>query len=255
VNRSLPGPSVTSKVLDLLDCFAADRRTLTLSELSRRTGLPLSTTHRLLNELTGRGILARDGDGRFNVGLRLWEIGALAPASHGLREAALPYMEDLYESTHENVQLAVLDGTEAVYVERLSGRASVHVVTRTGSRLPVHATGVGQVLLAYGSHDLIEQVLAEDLRRYTKFTITDPKRLRRVLADVRQQGFVVSERQVELISTSVAAPIRDAAGHVVAALSIVVAAAKSDPHRFVPAVLAASRGVSRSLIGHGWPGP
>jgi DNA-binding IclR family transcriptional regulator len=241
------GPSVTSRVVDLLDAFTVERPLLTLSELSRRSGLPVSTTHRLVAELTGRGILGRDNTGRFHVGLRLWEIGSLAPASHELREAALPYLEDLYETTHENVQLAILDGDEAVYVERLSGRDSVHVVTRAGSRLPVHATGVGLVLLAHAPHEVRERILGTELRRYTKLTITDPRRLRRILADVRLQGFVISDRQIELVSTSVAAPIRGEGGHVVAALSIVISSKHADPRRFVPAVMAAARGVSRKL--------
>ncbi len=248
-------PSVTSRVLDLLDCFTADRRSLSLSELARRSGMALSTTHRLATELTQRGVLTRDEQGRFHIGLRLWEIGSLAPASHVLRDAALPYLEDLYEATHENVQLAVLDGVDAVYVERLSGRDSVHVVTRAGSRLPVHATGVGLVLLAHAPHDVRESVLATELRRYTKYTITDPRRLRRILADVRLQGHAISDRQIELISTSVAAPIRGADGTVVAALSVVAAARRVDPRQFVPAVVAAARGVSRTLNGRRAPEP
>ena len=241
------GPSVTSRVLDILDVFDADHRFLTLSEVSRRSGLPLSTAHRLVSELVARRILERMNDGRYHVGLRLWEIGALAPISLDIRDAALPYLEDLYEATHENVQLAILDGDDAVYLERLSGRDSVHVVTRTGSRLPVHASGVGLVLLAHAPHDRRERILATPLRRYTRYTITDPRRLRRILADVRTHGYAISDRQIELISTSVAAPVRGAQGDVVAALSIVAAARGLDPRSFAPAVVAAARGVSRQL--------
>lgn len=241
------GPSVTSRVLDILDAFDVDHRSMSLSELSRRSGLPLTTSHRLINELVARRILERTEDRRFHIGLRLWEISALAPVNHDIRDVALPYLEDLYEATHENVQLAILDGDDAVYLERLSGRDSVHVVTRTGSRLPVHASGVGLVLLAHAPHDRREQILATALRRYTKYTITDPRRLRRILADVRSQGYAISDRQIELVSTSVAAPVRGAHGDVVAALSIVAAARGFDPRSFAPAVVAAARGVSRQL--------
>ena len=243
------GPSVTSRVFDLLDAFDAEHQTMTLSELSRRSAIPLSTTHRLVGELTRRGMLERDSSGRFHIGLKLWEIGSLTTATHSLRETALPYLEDLYEATHENVQLAVLDGHDAVYVERLSGRGSVHVVTRSGSRLPVHATGVGLVLLAFAPHEVREQILAGRLHRYTKHTITDRQRLRRVLADVRVQGFVISDRQIELISISIAAPIRDGSGEVIAALSVVVPARAAEPRYFVSAVMAAAAGVSRSMAG------
>jgi DNA-binding IclR family transcriptional regulator len=219
---------------------------MTLSELSRVAGLPLTTTHRIVGELAASGLVERDGDKRYRVGLRLWEIAAAAPRGVELREAAMPFMEDLYEATHENVQLAVLDNAEAVYVERIAGRDSVHVVTRPGSRLPLHATGVGLVLLAHAPHEVIETVLSRPLARYTRYTVTDPRRVRGILADIRRDGHVISDRQVETISVSIAAPIRDVTGAVVAALSIVVAAGQAS-RGFVPAVVSAARGISRVL--------
>ena len=246
--RDGPAPAtVTQRVLGLLAAFDADHPRLALTELARRAGLPLSTAHRLVGELTGWGALERADDGRYRIGLRLWEIGALAPRSVGLREAALPFLTDLQEVTGENVQLAVLDGTEVVYVERLSGRRAVNVITRVGGRLPLHATGVGLVLLAHAPPELQERVLAAPLRRYTEHTITTPAQLRRVLADVRRSGVAVSDRQIELVALSVAAPVRAPGGEVVAALSVVVPAAGSDPRAYVPVVRAAARGVSRVL--------
>ena len=240
------GDTVTSRVLGILDAFTAERPQLPLSQISRRTGLPLTTTHRLVGELTRWGALERDEAGDYRIGLRLWEAASLAPRSVGLREAALPFLEDLYEATHQNVQLAVLDGTDAVYIERISGRDAVHVITRPGGRLPLHATGVGLVLLAYAPDDVLERVLSAPLRRYTRRTITDPGRLRRELAEVRRTGVAISRRQIELISISVAAPIR-AAGQVVAALSVVVPSENADPRRYTPAVVAAAHGISRTL--------
>jgi DNA-binding IclR family transcriptional regulator len=241
------GPSVASRVIDVLEAFSGSKQSLTLSEISRRTGLPLTTTHRLVGELAARRLIERDDKGRYHIGLRLWELSSRAPQPGGLRDTALPFLEDLYEATHENVQLAVLDGLEAVYVERLAGRDSVHVVSHIGARLPVHATGVGLVLLAHAPTDVQDAALQAPLQRYTRYTITDPRRLRRVLSEVRNQGYAVSERQIETIATSIAAPVRGPSGQVVAALSIVVAADKYDPLRYVPAVVTAARGVSRSL--------
>ncbi|MGH3493912.1 MAG: IclR family transcriptional regulator [Sciscionella sp.] len=241
------GRSGTERVLAILDCFSADRQILTLSQLSRMAALPLTTTHRQVGELTRWGALERDEDNRYRVGLRLWEVGALAPRSIGLREAALPFMQDLYEATHENVQLAVLDGSEVVYVERISGRHAVHVVTRPGSRLPLHATGVGLVLLAHAPQATQQQVLRGRLRRYTRYTITDPRRLRGVLAEVRRNGYVISDRQIETISASVAAPVRTQRRGVLAALSIVIDAKGAEARTFVPAVLSAAHGISRTL--------
>lgn len=244
--RRDPGVSVTARVLRLLAAFTPESAELTLSELSRRADLPLSTAHRIVDELLRWGAVERDAEGRYRVGLRLWEIGALAPRGIGLRDAAMPFLEDLYEATHENVQLAVLDGTEALYVERISGREAVSVRTRIGGRLPLHATGVGLVLLAHADPALQEEILAGPLRRFTAKTITSPQALRRVLADVRLSQFAVADGQVELIALSVAAPIYGPTDEVVAALSIVVPA-RHRPEPLIPAVRAAARGVSRAL--------
>ncbi|WP_158884676.1 IclR family transcriptional regulator [Amycolatopsis anabasis] len=240
-------PSVAGRVLDVLGAFTPDRSELSLSELSRRTGLPLSTAHRLVGELTRRGALERTDRGRYRVGLWLWEVASLAPHGMGLRETAMPFLEDLYEATHENVQLVVLDAPDVVYLERISGRGAVNVVSRPGGRLPAHATGVGLVLLAHAPAEVQESVLAAPLKRFTRNTIAAPDRLRRVLADVRRDGFAISDRQVELVALSVAAPVFGPDDTVVAALSIVVPAEGAEPMALVPAVRAAARGVSRSL--------
>lgn len=231
----------------MLAAFSPDRPELTLSELSRRAGLPLSTAHRLVGELADRGALERGTDGRYRVGLWLWEVASLAPHGPGLRESALPFLEDLYEATHQNVQLAVLDAGEVVYLERITGRNAIRIQSRVGGRLPVHATGVGLVLLAFAAPELQEQVLAAPLKRYSAKTIATPARLRRALADVRREGFAISDGQIELDAVSVAAPVYGAADTVVAAISIVVPVEGHDPRTLVPAVRAAGRGISRVL--------
>ncbi|MGW1446967.1 IclR family transcriptional regulator [Micromonospora sp. NPDC002411] len=244
--RAQPGRSVTSKVLALLDAFSPATPALTLSELARRSGLPVPTVHRRAAELVAWGALERGDDGRYRIGLRLWEVGSLAPRGLGLRELALPVMEDLYEVTHENVQLAVRQDLELVFIERISGRHAVPVLTRVGGRFALHATGVGLVLLAHAPVEVQEQVLAAPLERYTDMTITDPRRLRRCLAEVRRVGYAVSDRQVTMDALSVAAPIRVPEG-VAAAISLVVAHDRADPVALAPLVRAAGRALSRAL--------
>jgi DNA-binding IclR family transcriptional regulator len=245
-NRREPGVSVTARVLRVFEAFSAAQPRLTLSDLSRRARLPLSTAHRLVEDLVRWGALERDDEHRYRIGLRLWEVGALAPRGLGLREQAMPFLEDLYEATHQVVQLAVRDGVEALYVERISGRAAVGVISRVGGRLPLHATGVGLVLLAFAPHEVQERVLAAPLRGFTERTVTSPRELRRMLATVRRTGVAVSDGQIELKALSVAAPIHDRAEEVVAALSIVVPSTEASAP-YVPAVRAAARGVSRVL--------
>jgi DNA-binding IclR family transcriptional regulator len=233
----------------VLDAFTPERRALTLSEISRATDVPLSTAHRLIAELCAWGGLERDPDGRYRIGLRLEELGALAPRELGLREAALPFMEDLYEVTHEHVELAVRDGSDAVFVERFASRGAVPGLTKIGGRFALPPTGVGLVLLAHAPADVQEKVLAAPLRRYTPHTLTDPARLRRVLAEVRRTGVAVSDRQVTEDAVSVAAPI-SAHGTVVAALSIVVRGDSPAAVRpMAPGVQAAARAISRTLAG------
>ncbi|SHM52761.1 IclR family transcriptional regulator [Cryptosporangium aurantiacum] len=239
--------SSIGRAFTLLNAFGPDHSRLTLTELARRADLPLTTAHRLAGELVACGALERDDGGRYRIGLRLWELASLAPRGLGLRELALPFLEDLYEVTRENAQLAVRDGVEVVFVERITGRHAVPVRTRVGGRWAMHCTGVGLVLLAYAPTDVQEQVLGQPLERYTERTVTAADELRRTLASVRQRGYAVSDRQVTMDSLSVAAPIRGADGTVVAAISLVVHSDGAQPVALAPAVQAAARGVSRAL--------
>ncbi|SEF62114.1 DNA-binding transcriptional regulator, IclR family [Thermomonospora echinospora] len=243
---------VAGKVIAILESFAhvpgaAGSRGLTLTEICRRAGLPLATGHRLVGELTGGGLLERAPDGTYRVGIRLWRIAAQTPAAAGLRELALPYMEDLYEVTHENVQLAVLREDRALYIERLRGPRSVPIVTRVGAELPLHATGVGKVLLAFADEVVQDKVMGAGLAAHTRHTIVDPGRLRAELAEVRRQGYAVTREEMTLGSCSVAAPIRDGRCRVVAAISLVARNSTADPRRLAPAVLTAARALSRDV--------
>jgi DNA-binding IclR family transcriptional regulator len=240
-------PNRVARAFAVLEAFTPAASALTLSEIARRASLPLTTTHRLLAELCAAGALERDGDRTYWVGLRLWEIASLAPRGVPLREAALPFLEDLYEVTHENVQLGVREGHEVVYIERIAGRRAVVVLTRVGGRFPLHASGIGLVLLAHAPERIQREVLEGPLQRFTDHTVTDPSRLERILAQVRRNGVAISDRQVTDDAMSVAAPITDARGEVIAALSIVAAASGAVAERLATAVRAAALGTSRAL--------
>jgi DNA-binding IclR family transcriptional regulator len=239
--------SVTSKVLALLDAFSPAAPALTLSELARRSGISLATAHRRAAELVEWGALERGQDGRYRIGLRLWEVASLAPRGLGLREAAMPFLEDLYEVTHENVQLAVREGLELVFVERIAGRRAVPVLTRVGGRFALHATGVGLALLAHAPPEVQEEILSAPLHAFTEKTVTSSARLREMLAAVRRNGYAVSYGQVTTDSVSVAAPIIGAGGTAVAAVSLVVHADGAQPAALAPLVQTAARGISRAL--------
>jgi DNA-binding IclR family transcriptional regulator len=244
--RALPR-SAADRLLSVLAAFDQGHPSLCLTEIGRRAGLPPATAHRLVGELAAWGALERDASGRYHVGLRLWEVAALAPRGVGLRQAAMPFLEDLYEATHENVHLAVRDGLDVVYIERISGREAVRVLSQVGARWPLHATGVGLVLLAHADHELQERVCAGPSPRFTPYTITDPARLRGLLADIRRTGSALSDRQITEDALSVAAPVRDRRGTVVAAVSVVVHADTAHVPSLVPLTRLAARGISRAL--------
>jgi DNA-binding IclR family transcriptional regulator len=240
---------VAARLFAILDAFTTPTiaASLTLSAIAERAGLPLSTAHRLVAEWVAWGGLTRQDDGRYALGLKLWEVGVQAPTARNLRTIALPYLEDLYETTREHVHLAILDGQEALYLEKLSGHRAVRVVSRVGGRLPLHSTGVGLVLLAHAPADVIQAYLSTDLQRFLPQTVTSPDELRKRLAAIRAEGLAHMSEEMTAGSSSIAAPIRDRTGGVVAAVSIVTrTAAQPDPEH-ERAVRVAAQGVSRAL--------
>lgn len=244
-NSSTPGASVTSRALALLGAFDEQHRKLTLTELSQRADLPVATTHRLVAELTSWGALSRTSSGHYVIGRRLWDLGLLAPVQTGLRQLASPFLHDIYGATLATVHLAVRDGLEVLYLDRLAGHASVPVVSTIGSRLPLHATGVGKVLLAHAPPDVQNTVLAH-LTRITPYTVTQPGLLRRQLSRTVRDGYATTVEEMSLGACSVAVPIRRGRD-VVAGLGIVVPSLKNDRPRLVAALQVAAQGVSRLL--------
>jgi DNA-binding IclR family transcriptional regulator len=218
---------------------------LSLTEMAGRALLPVPTAHRLVAELVGWGALTRTRDGDFVVGRRLWDLGLLAPVQTGLRDLASPYLHDLYGATRATVHLAVRDETSVLYLDRLGGSASVPVVSRVGARLPMHATGVGKVLLAYAPVEVQQHVL-EHLDRITPYTITQPGMLRRQLNRVLRDGYATTTEELSLGACSVAVPIRSGP-RVVASLGLVVPTLKSDRARLVGALQVAARSIGRLL--------
>lgn len=245
-NAARPGVSVASRLLAVLGAFDAEHRSLTLTAIARRAELAVPTAHRLLGELVEWGALARLGSGEYVLGRRVWDLGLLAPVQVGVRQLASPFLHDLYAATRATVHLAERDGTRALYLDRVSGQASVPVVSDVGSRLPLHATGVGKVLLAHAPPEVQETVLGS-LERVTPYTVTQPGRLRAQLRRVRREGFAQTSEEMSLGACSVAVPIRDGDGGVVAALGIVVADLKRTRSRLVASLQVAAQGIGRSL--------
>ncbi|XVQ09373.1 IclR family transcriptional regulator [Spirillospora sp. CA-255316] len=246
---SQPGRSVASRLFEVLFAFRPGRTRLTLADLTRRTGLPHPTVRRLALDLVQAGALERAPDGSFTIGIQMWQLGTLAPLSVPLRTLALPFMQDLHTALRQHVQLAVLEGTEAILVERMSAGDAVGVISRVGGRLPLHSSGVGKILLAHARPGLADEVIEQGLTAHTPRTITEPARLRQALEECRQTGVALVREETTLGADSVATRIINADGQVVAALSVVVKTGSVDLRTVKPAVIASGLAVSRSL---GW---
>lgn len=243
-NTSDAGASVASRLLAVLDAFDDDHRSMTLSAISRRAGLPLATTHRLVAELSAWGGLVRRPTGEYVVGRRIWELGLLAPTQTGLRQQAEPFLHDVYGATLATVHLAVRDGDEVLYLDRLAGSASVPIVSTVGSHLPLYSTAVGKVLLAHAPDDDVARVLAS-LTRITPYTLVQPGLLRQQIARVRRHGYATTSEEMSLGACSVAVPVHRGTS-VVASLGVVVPDLK-DRARLVGVLQAAAQGIGREL--------
>lgn len=246
--RNSDRDAVIDRAFRLLSAFSGGPPELTLDELAQRSGLPRSTAHRLTGQLTKHHALERSPNG-WRLGIRLFELGQLVPRPQRLRDAAVAYMGDLYELTHETVQLAVLDGPNVVYIEILSGHHKVPTPSRRGGRMPAHCTAVGKVLLAF-SHDLGAAMLASHapLSRRTPNTVTDVEALMHELREVRRDGLAFDREEAAVGLTCVAAPILATSGCADAALSVSMAARGAlTPSRVAPAVRVAARALTRQL--------
>ena len=247
-NTTAAATTVTSRALSLLGAFDHRHRMLSLTELAGRAQMPLPTAHRLVGELVEWGALTRLADGRYAIGRRLWDVGLLAPVQTGLRQAASPFLHDVYAATLATVHLGVRDRHQVLYLERLSGRASVPIVSTVGSRLPLHCTGVGKVLLAFAPEAVQREVLQSKLRRVTRHTVTVPGLLAEQLRRVRTEGFATTVEEMSLGACSLAVPIRHA-GDVIASVGIVVPSLRRERARLVSALQVAASGIERNLGG------
>jgi DNA-binding IclR family transcriptional regulator len=192
--------------VQVLQAFRPRGGPLTLPALVERTGLPKPTVHRLAEALVELGLLERLRVG-YRPGLGLFELGELVPAKADLRETALPFMQDLYEATHETVHLGIRDGLDVLYAEKIRGHGGVDVPSRVGGRLPLSSTGVGKALLAHAEPGVVQEVLSRPLRRLTGHSITDPADLADQLAEIRQTGLAYDCEEAAPGVGCIAAPV------------------------------------------------
>jgi DNA-binding IclR family transcriptional regulator len=221
-NPNTPTIQVLERMFAILDTLAAHPDPVSLKEISERTGLHPSTTHRILNDLAVGRLVDRPQSGTYRLGMRLLELGNLVKARLDVREAAMAPMRELHKITHQPVNLSMRQGDEIVYVERTySERSGMQVVRAVGGRAPLHLTSVGKLFLA---HDDPQRVRAYATRTgltgHTRNSITDLPRLERELSTVRATGVARDDEELELGVRCMAAGIFDDQGQLIAGLSV-----------------------------------
>ncbi len=237
--------------LSVIRAFDDEHTDLTLSEVARITGLPRAVARRFLHTLVELGYMRTDGR-RFALRPKILELGYAYLSSMTLPEIAMPHLEQLVEKVHESSSVSVLDGDEVVYVARVPTKRIMTVAISVGTRFPAYATSMGRVLLAAHSDQWLDGFLTStELRPLTSATITEPGRLRRELARIREQGWALNDQELEEGLRSLAAPIHDSDGQVIAAVNVSAHASVRTPEVFVsdllPPLLATARQIEEDL--------
>lgn len=243
VARTAPGESVTSRALSVLDAFDEQHAALTLSQVARRSGLPVATAHRRVADLVDSRLLHRRADGRYEIGARMWHLGLLSRPTT-MREAALPHLQDLVSLTGLTAHVAVLDGLAALVVDRIGGSRTVLTRHSPGGRLPLYCTAVGKVLLAFAPAGVQDQALRA-LVAHTRHTVTDPEAVRRQIREIDRTRLASSRQEHRNGVTSIAVPVFRG-GTVVAAIGL-LAPLSAGVHRHAEALRSCSAQVARSL--------
>ncbi|MGG5752781.1 IclR family transcriptional regulator [Zafaria sp. Z1313] len=247
--NSSSGESVLDRITRILGAFEDGSPLLTLGELSRAAGLPVSTTHRLAGELQAAGYLERDPEGRFGIGIRLWELAARSTSAERFRRTGRPVLEGVHAAVRQHVWLSVprFEDFTVLYLERLDRHGSAVDVAEVAGRLGMHTTSAGLAMLAHAPWEVQERFLAGELERTTPATETDPARIRAHLAQIRERGVVRLPGVLVEENAGYAAPVFGPGNEVIGAITVVVPLAEDNPQLVLPVLIAGARSLSRSM--------
>jgi DNA-binding IclR family transcriptional regulator len=237
--------SVLGKVALILQAFTIDDDELTLSHLSRRSGVPKASVHRLAQELLELGFLERAG-ASYRLGLRLFEIGARVPRTRALRESLLPFMHALHSATKQTILLTVLQGSEIVFVERVNSYGQAPSRSKLGGHVPLHCSATGKVFMAFGPPELFDTAVRAGLTRLTPNSAASPVRLRAQIDRVRADGHAVEYEEVMQGFSSIAVPLYESSGALIAGLSVTGTLQRSDIPRFTRSLMLAKEMIETS---------
>lgn len=238
--------TVLGKVMIVLHAFTIDDHGVSLAELARRTDLPKASLHRIATDLVGVRLLERTPAG-YRLGGQLFELGMRASVERSLVEVAIPFMEDLYERTHETVHFGIRDGMEVIYLTKIGGHRQAAAPSRVGGRMPLYCTAIGRSLLAWAEPEVVTRVLTGPLPRRTPRTVSTPGMLRQQLDRVIAEGVSFEYEESAPGIVCVGAPIFESEGRVVAGISVTGPAPGFRPQQHAASVRAAAAGIGATL--------
>lgn len=240
-----------SKMMDVLSCFSTVNRSLGLAQLAGAAGLPRTTAHRMLSALREIGFIEQDArSGSYSLGIRLFELGSLVLANMDLLREAKPHIDRLSRLAGDSSHLGLFNGYAVVVVEREEPGDRPARSIPASETAPAHCTGVGKAVLAFQKPEVVRRIVDAGLKRYTANTITSPKKLDRELAQIRARGYSIDDCEHQIWVRCVAAPVRNAAGHVFASISVTGAADRMTLERIeqlAPVVVQTADTISRQL--------
>lgn len=247
--NSASGESVIQRVVKIMDAFSKGHPRLTLSDLVRSTGLSSSTVHRLAGDLVESGLLDRGETGDYGVGVKMWELASRSNPLEEFRRRGLPFLEGVHAAVRENVSLSVPDveSGSVLYLERLDQHGTVLNLADVAGRLDIHSTSSGMAMMAHMPGFIQDRFLAGPLEKTTPTTETDPVRIRAHLALIRERGYARMAGVLVPENTAYAVPVFGQANSVIGAIAVVVPSADDRPQTILPVLVAAGRGLSRTM--------
>jgi IclR family KDG regulon transcriptional repressor len=242
--------SSVKNALRILRSFSLEEPEKKVTDLAASLGLGKSTVSRLLATLASEGFVVKDPETqKYRLGLTILHLNTIVTSNLEINRESLPILQRLVNEIGETAHIAVMDGLDVVYLNRVECKHPVQILSHVGRRNPVHCTSSGKVILAHQEENLIEQVIEKGLEKYTLKTITDPNDFRSILKTVKEQGYAISIEELREGVASVAAPIRDYTGKVVYAVSVIGPIHRMNPHNItiINKVKSAAKDISERL--------
>jgi DNA-binding IclR family transcriptional regulator len=247
--NSASGESVIERVVKIMEAFSKGQPWLPLREMVRITGMSSSTVHRLATDLAASGLLERNEAGEFGVGMKMWELASRSNPLEEFRRRGLPFLEGVHAAVREQVALAIPDvesGT-VLYLEQLDQHGTATNLAAVAGRLGIHNTTPGMAMMAHMPRAVQERFLTGPLEKTTAATETDPVRIRAHLALIRERGYVRMAGVLVPENTAYAVPVFGEGNTVIGAIAVVLPTVHEDPQVILPVLVAAGRGLSRTM--------